>query len=88
MTSGPSEDPTEDIEAAAGSGELDDLTEAERKAMISARVGQGFYREQLLERWDGCCAVTGTAIHEALVASHIKPWALCSNSERVDSANG
>ncbi len=87
-SNGPSEDPTEDIESVTGSGELDDLTETERKAVISARVGQGRFREELLDRWEGCCAVTGTTISAALVASHIKPWALCSNSERVDPANG
>ena len=56
--------------------------------MIRARVGQGRYRDELLERWGGTCAVTGSATIDAIVASHIKPWRLCSNIERVDAANG
>lgn len=59
-----------------------------RKAMINARLGQGGFRKALLLTWKRRCAVTGCAIVEALRASHIKPWAESSDSERLDPANG
>jgi HNH endonuclease len=87
-TDGPSADPLDDINAAIDAGDFEDVSETERDTIISARVGQGAYREGLLERWDGRCAVTGTSVAEALVASHIKPWADSSNVERLDVSNG
>ena len=46
----------------------------EREQVIAARVGQGVYRERLLARWDGACAVTGLAEPALLMASHARPW--------------
>jgi hypothetical protein len=34
------------------------------------------------------CRVTGLARQQFLVASHIKPWRDCDNSERLSGANG
>jgi predicted restriction endonuclease len=34
------------------------------------------------------CRVTGLARQEFLVASHIKPWRSCDNSERLSGSNG
>jgi len=85
---GRSDNPMEDLDFVQSLGELDDLSETEREAVISARVGQGRFRDALLERWDGRCAVTGLAIPEVLIASHIKPWFLATNVERLDPANG
>lgn len=62
-------------------------TEAER--LVVQRLGQGIFRDGLLEYWEGCCAVTGLAVPELLRASHIKPWADCaSDAERLDVFNG
>ncbi len=55
--------------------------------LISARVGQGKYREDLVGLW-GCCSVTGYKDTSLLVASHIKPWASSNDSERIDPYNG
>lgn len=88
VSDGPFANPVDDISAAEELGELNDLEPTEREAVISARVGQGRFREALLARWDGRCAVTGIALTEVIVASHIKPWALSSNAERLDPANG
>lgn len=64
------------------------LDETEREAVIKARVGQGAFRQALIERWKGC-SVTQCATHEVLVASHIKPWSKClTPAERLGSANG
>jgi putative restriction endonuclease len=57
--------------------------------LIMQRVGQGLFREALLRRWNGRCAVTGVDVPELLRASHIKPWARCtSDAERLDPDNG
>lgn len=64
------------------------LTETERKYLSAARVGQGQFRKDLFEVFGGVCPVTGISNPELLIASHIKPWKACTNSERVDSENG
>lgn len=64
------------------------LDETERDAIIKARVGQGPFREALIERWGGC-SVTGCGLTEVLIASHIKPWSKCETpAERLGAANG
>ncbi len=62
-------------------------TELER--MVRQRVGQGKFREAMLDYWGGACAVTGVAVPEVLRASHAKPWAECAtDAERLDVFNG
>lgn len=56
--------------------------------MIRARVGQGAFRASLIKLWNGKCAVTGVSILDLLRASHVKPWAISSNHERLDPYNG
>src|SRR6185295_1288868 len=63
------------------------IPETERKALISARRGQGKFRASLIRKWRRC-AVTGLANRKLLRASHIKPWADSTNSERLDPLNG
>jgi putative restriction endonuclease len=67
--------------------ELAALPETDRLALIKARLGQGDFRRRLLEEWGGC-AVTGIAAPELLRASHIKPWRMSSNDERLSRFNG
>lgn len=52
-----------------------------------AREGQGKYREQLL---DQCrfCPITMVADERLLIASHIKPWAASTDTEKIDPYNG
>lgn len=65
-----------------------DLSLTERQALVKARIGQGWFRDQLIERWKGC-SVTGCRLTEALVASHIVGWAECKTpSERWSVENG
>ncbi len=61
--------------------------ETDREAIIKARLGQGRFRTDVLAVWGGC-AVTGCAEHAVLRASHIKPWRLSDNRERLDPFNG
>lgn len=59
-----------------------------KQALVEARIGQGRFRADLLSTWESRCAVTGAMTLNAIRASHIKPWKLSSNDERLDSANG
>src|SRR5262249_54303546 len=63
-------------------------TKTTRRLLIEARLGQGRFRTDLIKRWDGACAVTGCRVQDILRASHIKPWRLANNRERLDPANG
>jgi hypothetical protein len=67
--------------------EISVLPETERESVIKARIGQGIFRKQLLEMWDGC-AVTGVRLPDLLRASHIKPWRDSTNPERTNRYNG
>ena len=67
--------------------ELDVLPNTERDQISKARVGQGVFRDRLLSYWDGC-AVTGVDRPNLLRASHIKPWRVSDNADRVNPANG
>jgi putative restriction endonuclease len=67
--------------------EIENLAETERQSVIKARVGQGVFRQHLLEIWEGC-AVTDVRLPIVLRASHIKPWRFSSNSERLNPYNG
>lgn len=62
-------------------------TEAER--LVVQRVGQDIFRDNLIDYWQGRCAVTGLDVVKLLRASHIKPWADCdTDAERLDVFNG
>lgn len=62
----------------------------ERDALTKARIGQGKFRTEVTAAWrlGEVCPLTGIAIPELLVASHIKPWRDATNRERLDPANG
>jgi len=63
------------------------IPETQRIQLAKARVGQGFFRKQVI-LLDGACRVTGVADTRVLIASHIKPWRDSSNSERISGFNG
>lgn len=52
-----------------------------------AREGQGKYREQLLEQCH-FCPFTMISDERLLIASHIKPWAASTETEKIDPYNG
>jgi putative restriction endonuclease len=53
---------------------------SERMIPVKVRRGQEYFRQVVLNQYGSRCAVTGLAIRELLVASHIIPW-----SQRKDS---
>lgn len=62
--------------------------ETDGLALVKARIGQGKFRDSLLKKFGVECAVTGINQEVFLVASHIKPWAVSTNEERLDENNG
>jgi hypothetical protein len=64
------------------------ISSTTREALIQARRGQGKFRYDLINRWEGRCALTGLQNINLMVASHIHAWALCNNEERLDVNNG
>jgi len=60
----------------------------ERKGLVTSRVGQGYFRNLLIEKYDNKCAVTKSSIHSILIASHIVPWSESTEEERLDVNNG
>ena len=77
-----------DISSAEKRGELNGLSSTEREALIKSRLGQGRFRGDVETAWASACAVTGVDIRALLRASHIKPWRLSDNRERLDADNG
>ena len=68
--------------------ETTNLTKSERDIIAKARIGQGEFRNKLLER-DKVCRICGMENRRLLVASHIKPWSKCDTTgEKWDSNNG
>lgn len=82
------EDEPGEIEIVKSISESISLSETQKKTIINARVGQGLYRRELLKKYEEKCVVTGIDKRRLLIASHIKPWAICSNEERIDTENG
>lgn len=59
----------------------------ENSASVKVRRGQRFFRQAVLNAYGSRCAVTGLAIRDLLVASHIIPWKK-SKEHRLDPQNG
>ena len=59
----------------------------EKRQLIYARIGQGIYRENV-ERIEKACRVTGVPDRRHLRASHIKPWRMSDDREKLDGFNG
>ncbi len=79
-----SEDLEQDIEQIITDASI---PQTEKTTYINTRLGQGHYRRELIGRWE-VCALTGFSDTRFLMASHIKPWKVSSNQERLDSYNG
>ena len=61
--------------------------DTEAIASVKVRRGQQYFRNAVLNHFGGRCAVTGMAMRELLVASHILPWRT-RPAERLNVLNG
>ncbi len=69
------------------SQELTSKDDKKQDEIRYARLGQGKYREELLEECP-FCPITMVNDERLLIASHIKPWAVSSDKEKTDHHNG
>jgi len=60
---------------------------AEKLALTKARVGQSFFRNAVLSAYDYRCCISGLAVPQLLVASHIVPWR-SDPKNRLNPRNG
>lgn len=63
------------------------IDSTEKNALITARVGQGRFKDNVRAR-ESFCRITGVSNGNHLIGSHIKPWRHSSNDERLDGENG
>ena len=60
----------------------------EWRGLVTSRVGHGYYRQEVIQKWHGKCALTGIDIIPVLIASHIVPWSESNDNEKLDVENG
>lgn len=63
------------------------LSKTEKDSIVKSRLGQGIFRSSLISYWGGC-AISDSKQKAVLIASHIKPWKVSNNTERLDVYNG
>ncbi len=64
------------------------ISSTEKEALRKARIGQGKFRANVITVEARGCRLTGVTDIRLLRAGHIKPWAVCTNAERLDGHNG
>jgi HNH endonuclease len=64
-----------------------DIGPTEIERLTKARRGQGSFREELIA-FECRCRVTGVDDPALLTASHIKPWRVSTDEEKLDRENG
>lgn len=63
------------------------FTSTEKLVRQKVRVGQSYFRNNLLSEMKRC-PITGIDDKRLLIASHIKPWVHSNNDERINTKNG
>jgi hypothetical protein len=64
-----------------------ELSKTEKEQVVKSRRGQGLFKARVASI-ETCCRVTKVSRPEHLIASHIKPWRVSGNRERLDGENG
>lgn len=65
----------------------EDVGDTTKSIETKIRIGQDRFRKNLLKHLK-ICPITGIDETRILLASHIKPWAISTNEERLDINNG
>lgn len=63
------------------------LSPKRKQNLVEARIGQGEYRKKLLDE-SSECLITRVNDERILIASHIKPWSVANDVEKIDHNNG
>lgn len=93
---------SEDLLTASVADPVPDLEEITRKieeecanlegqdvdAVVKRRVGQGVFRNSLLDDFGMACCMTGLKNSRLLIASHIVPWSKSAPAQKLDPENG
>lgn len=67
---------------------IEDLPEGrEKERVLRTRINQKFFRTSILTSYNSSCCISGLAIPEMLVSSHIIPWSV-SVEHRLNPSNG
>ena len=64
------------------------LSNTEQETVIKARVGQGYFRDLLINKYSCKCALCNISTETMLRASHIKSWKQSTDAEKLDENNG
>ena len=64
------------------------LSETEQQAITKVRIGQGYFKDLLLNKYSCKCALCNIHTPQLLIASHIKAWSESTNTEKLDENNG
>lgn len=67
--------------------EAENIPEEKKKQLRDARSGQGKYRKGVLAECP-VCPITLVSDDRLLIASHIKPWVISDDFEKIDPKNG
>lgn len=59
----------------------------EKTNLVKSRRGQGIFKTNV-KIYESKCRVTGLTDRSHLTASHIKPWSMSSDDEKIDGNNG
>lgn len=60
----------------------------EALSIVKVRLKQAFFRRTVISAYDSLCCMCLLSSLKLLTASHIKPWAVATPSERLDPRNG
>ena len=64
------------------------LSSTEQETVTKARVGQGYFRDLLINKYSCKCALCNISTDSMLTASHIKEWSESTDDEKLDENNG
>ena len=64
-----------------------DITPGQKWTLTKARSGQGIFKDNVIKN-EKVCRVTGVADVNYLHASHIKPWSISDDTEKLHGCNG
>jgi hypothetical protein len=67
---------------------ISSLTSTEKEIICKQRIGQGLFKELLMDKYSCKCALCNISIKQMLIGSHIKEWSDSNDNEKLDVNNG
>lgn len=64
------------------------LKATEKEAICTQRIGQGLFKELLMDKYSCKCALCNITTKSMLIGSHIKEWTNSTDDEKLDVNNG